>query len=233
MKPVAIIQHLATDGAAYFAVWLQAQDIPFRLFQMHEGDHLPADITQHAGLCILGGAMSANDALPYYPALLDQIRLCVDRNIPVIGHCLGGQLMARALGGTVQASENVEIGWSEMESVHADAAEWFGPGRFDIFQWHGESFSIPPGATQLLRGRHCANQAFVVGDRHLGMQFHCEVDAAKIRYWLQADAAEMAGSSSPGVQSSDSILATLDRDLRASQAVADRIYARWARHLQR
>lgn len=232
MKPVAIIQHLATDGAAYFAVWLQANGIPFRTFKMHEGDSLPVDITQHAGLCILGGAMSANDALPYYPQLLEQIRTCVAHGIPVIGHCLGGQLMARAFGGTVQASENVEIGWSEMEPVHPDAEQWFGAERFNIFQWHGESFSIPPGATQVLRGRHCANQAFVVGDRHLAMQFHCEVDAEKIEYWLKADAAELCGSTSPGVQSSTSILATLEQDLRASRAMADRIYSRWASNLQ-
>lgn len=238
MKTIAIIQHLANDGPAYFGTWLQAQGMPFTVFQMFDGAALPERASDHAGWCILGGAMSANDPLPYFDHLLARIGEAVALDIPVIGHCLGGQLMARALGGTVQASEHVEIGWSDLEVIHADGAQWFGPearvgGRLPLFQWHGESFSIPPGAQWLVQGRHCAHQAFSMGNKHLAMQFHCEVDEPKVRNWLTMGAAEMCASRSPGVQQATQILPTLAQDMARSQAIASCIYARWVQGLLR
>ena len=237
MKTIAIIQHLANDDPAFFVTWLQAQGLPFTVFHMFDGATLPAHAGDHAGWCILGGAMSANDPLPYFDELLARIREAVAKDIPVIGHCLGGQLMARALGGTVQASEHTEIGWSDLEVMHEDGAQWFGTdarvgANLPLFQWHGESFSIPPGAQWLVRGRHCAHQAFSVGGTHLAMQFHCEVNEDKVRRWLDLDAAELCGNTSPGVQQAAEILPTLAEDMARSQAIAGCIYARWARGLQ-
>jgi GMP synthase-like glutamine amidotransferase len=234
MKPVAIIQHDTHDGPSYFATWLAERGIAYEVFRMFEGASLTGRIADYCGLCILGGPISANDALPYFGPLLAQVREAIDLDIPVIGHCLGGQLLSRALGGTVQASENTEIGWSQLEPVHADASQWFGDAApLQLFQWHGESFSIPPDAVQLLRGAHCANQAYVMGGMHLGMQFHCEVDDAKVREWLTLGAVEMQGYVSPGVQQADAILQTLDIDLARSQRIASHIYARWAQGLKR
>lgn len=230
MKTIAIIQHLANDDPAYFVTWLQAHGLPFTVFHMFDGATLPAHASEHCGWCILGGSMSANDALPYFDDLLARIREAVAEDVPVIGHCLGGQLMARALGGTVQASENVEIGWSNLEVIYEDGAQWFGPEAQvgPLFQWHSESFSIPPGAQWLVRGQHCAHQAFSVGSKHIAMQFHCEVDEAKVRRWLELDAAELCGNMSPGVQQAAEILPTLAEDIAQSQAIASCIYARWA-----
>lgn len=238
MKTIAIIQHLANDGPAYFGTWLQAQGMPLTVFQMFDGAALPERASDHAGWCILGGAMSANDPLPYFDHLRARIGEAVALDIPVIGHCLGGQLMARALGGTVQAAEHVEIGWSDLEVIHSDGAQWFGPaarvgGRLPLFQWHGESFSIPPGAQWLVQGRHCAHQAFSMGNKHLAMQFHCEVDEPKVRSWLTLGAAEMCASRSPGVQQATQILPTLAQDMARSQAIASCIYARWVQGLLR
>ena len=238
MKTIAIIQHLANDEPAYFVTWLQAQGLPFTVFHMFEDATLPAQASEHSGWCILGGAMSANDPLPYFDDLLARIREAVAEDIPVIGHCLGGQLMARAMGGTVQASEHAEIGWSDLEVIHEDGTQWFGPetkmgARLPLFQWHSESFSIPPGAQWLVQGRHCAHQAFSVGSKHIAMQFHCEVNEAKVRRWLELDAAELCGNVSPGVQQATDILLTLVEDIARGQAIASCIYARWARGLLR
>ena len=232
-KPIAIIQHDPHDGPSYFATWLTAQGVAFEVLRMFDGAALPARITDHSGLCLLGGPMSANDPLPYFDPLLAQVREAVACGIPVIGHCLGGQLLSRALGGTVQSSENEEIGWSQLVAVHADAAAWFGDIQpLQLFQWHGESFSIPPGATPLLRGAYCTNQAYVVDGIHLGMQFHCEVDDAKVRAWLELGAEEVRRCASPGVQQAGDILRTLATDLAHSQRIASHIYARWTRSLR-
>ncbi len=232
MKPVAIIQHDAHDGPSYFATWLAEQGIAFAVFRMFDGAELPASLADYSGLCILGGPMSANDALPYFDPLLARVREAVWQRVPVIGHCLGGQLLSRALGGTVQASEHVEIGWSQLEAVHADAKQWFGDtAPLQLFQWHGESFSIPPGATQLLRGMYCANQAYVVDKLHLGMQFHCEVDEAKVSDWLELDAQEVRCCVSPGAQQANAILHNLSVEIKRSQYIASHIYTRWAQGL--
>jgi len=233
MKPVAIVQHDPNDGPSYFTTWLTAQEIPFELFRMFDSDHLPKDLSQHAGLCMLGGPMSANDPLAYYPPLFALVHEAVQRRVPVIGHCLGGQLLSRALGGTVQAAEHPEIGWSLMEQAHPEARGWFGDQPLQLFQWHSESFSIPAQATQLLRGAHCANQAYCVDGLHLGMQFHCEVDEAKVRSWLELGASELHSCVSPGVQTAENILAQLDSDLQQSQRIANCIYSRWSQGLRR
>ncbi|MDE2417736.1 MAG: type 1 glutamine amidotransferase [Burkholderiales bacterium] len=178
--------------------------------------------------------MSANDPVPYFGNLLQLVRNATQLDVPVIGHCLGGQLMSRALGGTVQASENMEIGWSDLEAVSPEAAQWLGTSEpVRLFQWHAESFSIPPGATHLLRGQHCRNQAYVLGGRHLGMQFHCEVDAPKVREWLIAGAGEIHSCASPGVGQVETILCSLDLDLAHSQRIASHLYRRWASGLKR
>lgn len=231
MLPIAIVQHDAADGPSYFATWLSAKGLGFEVFPMFDASELPADLCAYSGLCLLGGPMSANDPLPYYPPLFALVREAVQNRKPVIGHCLGGQLLSRVLGGTVQASDHEEIGWSTLDPVHAEATDWFGTGPIQLFQWHGESFSIPAGATQLLKGRHCANQAYVVDGIHLGMQFHCEVDLIKLNSWLELGAQEIRRSKSPGVQQADAMRATLEADTAQSQRIADRIYTRWARSL--
>jgi GMP synthase-like glutamine amidotransferase len=232
MLPIAIVQHDIFDGPSYFATWLTAQGLGFDLFQMYDASTLPADLSAYSGLCVLGGTMSANDPLVYYPQLLALVREAVRDRTPVIGHCLGGQLLSRALGGTVQLSEHAEIGWSTLEPVHAEATDWFGIGPLRLFQWHGESFSIPTGATKLLHGMYCANQAYVVDGIHLGMQFHCEVDLPKLQSWLELGANEIRRSDSPGVQQADAMRASLEADMAHSQRIADHIYTRWARGLK-
>lgn len=235
MLPIAIVQHVANDGSSFFATWCAQNNLPFTVYAMHRGDTLPGSMQTHSGLCILGGPMSANDSLPYFAALLALVREAVACDKPLIGHCLGGQLISRALGGTVQASEHTEIGWSTLRATDtALAQEWFGPGPdYVLFQWHGESFSIPPGARQVLQGTHCHHQAYVLDELHLGMQFHCEVDEAKVRDWIVEGHQEMQESNSPGVQAAQDILATLPQDIAASQALASHIYRRWAQGLRR
>jgi GMP synthase-like glutamine amidotransferase len=142
--------------------------------------------------------------------------------------------MAKAFGGTVRASPVKEIGWGEVRVAdNAVAREWLGELQaFESFHWHGETFSIPPGATRVLENPHCANQAFALG-KHLGMQCHVEMTEELVRLWLKTGNEEIAGSSSPAVQK----LAEIERDLgpridRLHQ-IANRLYDRWIAGLSR
>lgn len=196
---------------------------------------MPKDARRFSGLAFMGGPMSANDALPWINPALALIVDAVRKEVPVLGHCLGGQLMARALGGSVRSAPVKEIGWGEVRAAdNGMARDWLGPLQaFDAFHWHGETFSIPPGGTRVLENGHCANQAFAIG-RHLGMQIHVEMTGALVREWLRLGAREIARAvKSPGVQKPAAATRGLEQRVSALHKVADRIYGRWCEGISR
>jgi GMP synthase-like glutamine amidotransferase len=235
MKPVAIFRHARSEGPAYFATWLERAGIPWKLFALDEGRKVPKDSRKFSGLAFMGGPMSVNDELPWIRPALELVRDAVRKDVPVIGHCLGGQLMSKALGGEVTRAKVKEIGWGEVQvSDNVVAREWFGPlDAFESFHWHGETFSIPPGGTRVLGNAHCANQAFAIG-RHLGLQCHVEMTEDLIRSWCEGGAAEIeSAKSSPGVQTPAKMEKNIAARVGALHKVADRIYERWAAALAR
>lgn len=196
---------------------------------------MPRDAREFSGLVFMGGPMSVNDRLPWIAPALELVRDAVRKDVPVLGHCLGGQLIAKAFGGEVTRNRAKEIGWGEVRVAdNAVARDWFGGlARFEAFHWHGETFSTPPGATRVLSSGHCANQAFALG-RHFGMQCHVEMTAPLVRAWVRGGAKEIAAAKkSPGVQSAKEIERHLERRLQALHRVADRIYERWSAGLGR
>lgn len=232
MKRVLILQHLINDGPAYLATWLQRHGIAADVRCTESGQDFPSRLEGYHGLAILGGAMSANDDLPSLRRAEALVRLAMARDVPVIGHCLGGQLMARALGARVAASPAPEVGWQPMQ-VQSDGGAgraWFGDaGGHMVFQWHYEAFELPTGAVRLAGSRACPNQAFGLGP-HLAMQFHVEVDAAKVLAWTQdLDASyPSALKAYPGtVQTPEAMVAGVATWMAAHHALADRVYGHW------
>lgn len=194
---------------------------------------MPKDVRRFSGLAFMGGPMSVNDDLPWIGPALELVREAVRTDVPALGHCLGGQLMSKALGGEVTRTRVKEIGWGEVDVAdNAVARDWFGAlEAFESFHWHGETFSIPPGGTRVLGNAHCANQAFALG-KHLGMQCHVEMTEPMIRSWCRGGAAEIeAAKDSPGVQSPARIQRNLAARVTALHGVADRIYDRWSEGL--
>jgi GMP synthase-like glutamine amidotransferase len=229
MKSVAIFRHAPTEGPGYFATYLGRQNIPWRVIGVDAGEPVPADPRAWAGLVFMGGPMSVNDDLPWIAPVLQLIRDSVDADVPVLGHCLGGQLMSRALGGAVTRNPVKEIGWGEVTVLDAPAARrWFGhvAPSFSSFHWHGETFSVPPGADRVLANQYCENQAFALG-KHLGMQCHIEMTSEMIDSWCVTGGGEIDRSESPAVQPVALIKAALVPRLEALHAVADGVYARW------
>lgn len=227
MKPVAIFRHSPGEGPGYFATFLDAHSIPWQLVKIDAGEILPASLEGFSGLCFMGGPMSVNDDLPWIPPVLELIRTAVAQDTPVIGHCLGGQLMAKALGGVVGKNPVKEIGWGRVAAVAPDAALWLGDTTgFDAFHWHGETFSIPADAKRILTSAYCANQAFVRGP-HLGMQCHVEMTEAMIRLWNRQWADESAVASA-SVQTPEQMYERMEERIAAMRLVADRLYAKWA-----
>ena len=235
MKPVLVFRHSATEGPGYFATFLDRHGIDWRLVRLDEGEPVPASAEGLAGIGFMGGPMSVNDDLPWIGPALALIRDAVERRVPVIGHCLGGQLLSKALGGVVRPHPVKEIGWHRVDVEDTPLArEWLGTDApaFTTFQWHGEAFTLPPGGERILRGEHCPNQAYVVDRRHLGMQCHVEMTPELVRSWCESGAAEIEESrESPAVQSVDRIEREMAERLPALADVATRLYSRWIRNL--
>jgi GMP synthase-like glutamine amidotransferase len=232
MKPVAIFRHSPSEGPGYFATYLDRRRVPWRLVKIDAGEPVPADPREYSGLVFMGGPMSVNDALPWISPVLSLIDSAVQADIPVLGHCLGGQLMAKALGGSVTPNPVKEIGWGSVTvEANAQARKWFGDTReFLSFHWHGETFTIPPRATRIAASPYCANQAFGLG-KHLGMQCHVEMTPELVRAWCEDWEKERVSRASPSVQAPEEIQAGLESRLRELNAIAERVYDRWVEGL--
>jgi len=234
MKTIWIFRHTAGEGPGYLADFLTRRNLSYRLIKIDQGNPVPTSIEDSAGLVFMGGPMSVNDDLPWIPPVLNLIRTAVAADRPVLGHCLGGQLLSKALGGVVTPNPIKEIGWLPVEQVEGPAArEWLDglEPRFDAFHWHGETFSLPAGACHILKSRDCANQAFVIG-KSLGLQCHVEMTAVMVRDWARTGAEETSQTCAT-VQNTEQLTEDLEQRVARLQAIADVLYGRWVQGIKR
>ena len=226
---ILILQPKSDDGPSYLASWLVERGVAFELSDVEAGDAVPVNAGAFDAIAMLGGSMSANDDLPFLHRAHALLRDAVARDVPVLGHCLGGQMLARALGAVVTDNPVPEIGWSEITRAdHPLARDWLGDApQLPACQWHFQTFALPAGATRIAGNAACANQAFAIGP-HLGMQFHIEVDAEKLDRWhSELPPPDSALAAHAGVQDEATMRADTARLLPHSQRIAAGIYGRW------
>lgn len=233
MTDILIVRHVAHEGPGYLRTWLDHAGLSWRMLKIDHNELLPARAHDYRGLVFMGGPMSVNDDLPWIAPALDLIRDALAQDIPVLGHCLGGQLIAKAAGATITRNPVPEYGWLPVTRADNDVArDWLGdlPESFDAFHWHGETFTIPDGGTLILRSEHCPHQAFVIGSS-LAMQCHVEMTPALVRDWV-ARADHGLLTPAPSIQSADTMLDGLHQRVAVLQDRADRLYRRWAQGLK-
>lgn len=232
MKPVAIFRFSPGDEPGRLAQWLSARGRPWQLIALHEGEDVPDDAGAYAGIGMMGGPMSVNDTLPWIAPMEALVRDAVHRGVPVIGHCLGGQLMAKSLGANVGRARTTEIGWVDVDvEPTPEAREWFGGrSRFRTFEWHYEGFTLPPGALRVLSNAFNENQAYVIDGRHIGFQGHPEMTAEIARSWIALSSDELPSQSTASTMTASDILVDLEQRVAQLNAVADDVYTRWSKH---
>ena len=190
MPKLLVCQHVAYEILGTLDPLLREGGFRIRYVNFGRDPHAKPDLEGYGALVVLGGPMNV-DQFDRYPHLDTEVRLIHDamaRRVPVLGICLGAQLIAKALGARVRRNHVKEIGWYDLTlTPHGKDDPVLGHlgGTEKIFQWHGDTFDIPPGAVHLASSESCANQAFRYGDNVYGFQFHLEVDEAVVKRWLE------------------------------------------------
>lgn len=190
MKVLAF-RHVPFEDVGHIRPVLENRGVSLECVDLYRAGTEAPDISIAGALIFMGGPMSVNDGLSYLETEMSLIRDAVGRGQPVFGVCLGAQLIAKALGAGVRPNPQKEIGWFDVELTEAaDRDPVFGglESPLKIFQWHGETFDLPEGATLLASSPACRNQAFRLGAATYGIQFHPEVTPEMIADWCRQDA---------------------------------------------
>jgi GMP synthase (glutamine-hydrolysing) len=187
---ILAFRHVPFEGVGRIERIVAANGFALAYADLYRSGAAPAEIAGYRALIFMGGPMSVNDDLGYLRREEQFIRDAASRGVPVLGICLGAQLIAHAMGAAVRRNPAKEIGWFEIEFT-PEAAEdpLFGMfrGREMVFHWHGETFDLPEGAVLLAASDRCRHQAFRLGDSVYGLQFHPEVTADMIADWCLQD----------------------------------------------
>jgi GMP synthase (glutamine-hydrolysing) len=201
MPRLLVFQHVAVEPLGTLDALIRARGhrIRFHNFERHPGAEPSVD--RYRGLIVLGGPMNVEDQhrRPHLKTELKAIERALEQGKPVLGICLGAQLLAHVLGAPVQRHRLAELGWHELEMSaegRSDPVLGAAGERLPVFQWHSYSYDLPNGATHLARTETCEQQAFRFGSNAYGFQFHLEADAAVIERWLALPAfrAELAAA---------------------------------------
>lgn len=200
-----VLQHVPFEDIGSMADWLGARDASIGYTRFYQPDAQLPDPTAVDLLIIMGGPMSVNDE-DELPWLRDEKRFVeqvIGLGVPVVGVCLGAQLIANALGAQVYPGPHREIGWFDVGGTAPVAGSFHFPARAHLFHWHGETFDLPIGATLLARSAACAHQAFQYGERVIGLQCHPEVTPASVRALVEHCGDELQDA--PWVQSAEAV----------------------------
>lgn len=229
MPRILVFQHVAAEPLGTLDPLIRRRGHRIRFVNFERTPDAQPDVDRYRGLVVLGGPMNVEDqaSRPHLSTELRAITRMLEQRKPVLGICLGAQLLAHALGAPVRRHVAPEIGWYPLQLTAAGREDpVLGPlgAASPVFQWHGRHFEIPDGAVHLARSDGCEQQAFRWSDNAYGFQFHLEMDAALIERWLSNPSYrdELATSGLP--HDADAIRAQTQAHVATMQARAERVF---------
>lgn len=195
--PVLVVAHQERTHPGHIGHWLTDRGLPLDIRRPCLGDPLPDTLARHSGAIIFGGPMSANDDALFLRRELAWIAVPLEEDKPLIGVCLGAQMIAKHLGARVAPRGDglTEIGYCPIAATEHGAP--LGPWPSHVYQWHGEGFEMPAGAVRLASSDRFPNQAFAYGRAVFGLQFHAEITRQMVHRWTTRSAARL---SAPGAE---------------------------------
>jgi GMP synthase-like glutamine amidotransferase len=235
MKRALVLQHTPSEGPERVARLLAARGIDCDARHFYRGDSLPGDLAADAPVVVMGGPMGVGDVgdprYPYLAVEIEWLRARLPREQPVLGICLGAQLLAAAAGARVYPNTRPgpdgrpvparEVGWGPVDflGVEREPALAGLRARELMLHWHGDTFDLPPGAAHLASTPLCRHQGYRLGRRQFGLQFHCELEADTIATWVRDDADYVRAANGEG--GGARILADTDRYMAEARPVWD------------
>jgi GMP synthase-like glutamine amidotransferase len=224
---VLAFRHVPFEGLGLIEPALRLRRIEVDYADPYQPGTTRPDVARYDALIFMGGPMSVNDDLPFLRQEMDFIRQAIAQRQPILGICLGSQLIACAMGATVRRNAAKEIGWYGLQFTPAAADDrlFAGLSQETVFHWHGETFDLPPGAELLASSNLCRNQAFRAGEHVYGLQFHLEVTPEMIADWCAQD--ENCGDVRE-------LEAAIDPSFNAARmaALSARVFGNWCEMLQ-
>ena len=233
MAKVWVIQHIVCETLGTIADALEGPGILYQYIRPFAGDRVPEEMGDASGLIVMGGPMGVYER-DAYPFLADEMRLiekALQAQVPILGVCLGSQLLAATLGAAVTKGQRKEIGWYPVTLADAckDDPLWSGAeSPFTAYHWHGDVFELPSGATALASSAMTKHQAFRYDRNAYGFLFHMEVTTGMIRDMVNAFAEELREAKVDGKE----ILNRTAECLPPLQAIGQSVFQRWARLLE-
>jgi GMP synthase-like glutamine amidotransferase len=201
-KPVLILKHIDIEGPGTLADFLDKHHLRHRTTKLYKGNTFPEKPEDYSAIISLGGPMNVyeEDRYPFLKWENDFLQRAIKGDVPVLGLCLGAQLIAKAAGARVSKNPVKEIGWFDVsltsEGLKDPVFKSIG-NKLHVFQWHGDTFEIPKEGAHLASSTLCQHQALKVGQRTYGLQFHLEVDEGIIALWAEAYKEELASLNTP------------------------------------
>lgn len=228
LKKVLAVQNIACETLGTLEGLLRRDGFDIVVLNA-QTDKVPEDIDGYAAAIVLGGPMAVYDGLSYLQKEQNLIRTAIQKERSVLGICLGSQLIAQAAGGSVFKGPRKEIGWHDVRLTEEGRRGIFGAeSAMRVFQWHGDTYDLPPGA-RVLAYSDLYPQAFQVGSA-VGIQFHLEVDAGLIRSWIREYAAEVRAE---GLSEEKIMPLGAEGDVEALAAKCRRVYKNFISTIKR
>jgi GMP synthase (glutamine-hydrolysing) len=209
MKKAVVLKHVEFEGPSRIATLLAERECSIDTRSLYRGDPVPTRLSQDQLLIVMGGPMGVadleNPAYPFLKREVELLRSCIANGSPVLAVCLGSQLLAHAAGARVYPMKQgeqrqYEVGWAPLHFHHETGDSVLNgiPQDATLLHWHGDTFDLPKGAKLLASTDTCKHQAYRLGQRSFGLQFHCETTAEDVEAWIAADDGFMTTANGPG-----------------------------------
>lgn len=228
MKPVRVFSHATSEPPGHIITLLDRLEYPYEMVCLEDGRHVPMELDNISALVFMGGPGNVNEPPDWMKQEMTLIQHAIEKEIPVLGICLGAQLMSKALGGKIWQADSVEVGWHDVQLLSAakDSPCFVDlPENFTVFQWHAHVFSAPSGAVALATSECTECQAYSYG-KSLALQFHLEMTEKIITELTDKFSSDLVGESDC-VQNRDEILNNIKANCEQTFAIADILLTPW------